>query len=42
VTATTTLESSNSGVLKVSTNGTGIALSPGKTVITAKLGGGYA
>ena len=39
VTATTTLESSNSGVLKVSSNGTGIALSPGKTVITAKLGG---
>jgi trimeric autotransporter adhesin len=33
-----TLESSNPGVLKLSGNGTGIALSIGKTVITAKLG----
>jgi hypothetical protein len=38
ITQSTTLESSNTGVLKLSSNGNGIAMAAGKTTITAKLG----
>jgi hypothetical protein len=38
ITSSTTLESSNPSVLKLSINGNGIAMAVGKTTITAKLG----